>query len=82
MAAFVRCPSCGFCIGRYEEFYTLAKEVLLKDSIHMSHKDPEKLMLNPGGIPTMEIIFDALNIKNRCCRMRLFTINNYDELVK
>jgi DNA-directed RNA polymerase subunit N (RpoN/RPB10) len=82
MAAFVRCPSCGFCMGVFEEFYTLAKEVIIKDSIHESHRDPEKLMLNPGGIPTMEIIFDAVEIELRCCRMRLFTINNYDELIK
>jgi hypothetical protein len=66
----------------YKAFFNKAKEVIIKDSMNESHEDPDKLSLKPGGIPEMEEIYDALEIVNRCCRMRLLTVCNYDELVK
>ena len=86
MSAFIKCTSCGFSIGEYAIFYNTAKQALLKE--HMNNNpnfakyDPEKLALTPNNIPTMEIIFDAINIKNRCCRLHLFTATSFDKAYK
>ena len=82
MTNFIKCPSCGFCIGLYLQFYDISKTALLKDHLlnnkNLSSYDPEKLALKPNNIPTMEIIFDAMGIKNRCCRMRIFCKTDFD----
>jgi DNA-directed RNA polymerase subunit N (RpoN/RPB10) len=85
MAAFIRCPSCGFCIGKYFEFFDHAKHAFITSSINESkHKDydPEKLSFTPGAVPPLEPIFDAINIKNRCCRMRIMTRTNLESQYK
>jgi len=87
MTQFIRCPSCGFCFGSYVEFFDKAKLALYQDTIFAKDSkyakyDPEKLALNPGSAPPLESIFDALDIKNRCCRMRLLTKMDFDKMYK
>jgi DNA-directed RNA polymerase subunit N (RpoN/RPB10) len=81
---FIRCPSCGFCIASYLEFFTKArsaysKEIIYQDSSKIKDYDPEKLALNSGSTPDLENLFLAIGINNRCCRMRLLTPINSDE---
>lgn len=83
MSSFNRCPSCGFCIGKYADFFLLAKTALYKQEVFSSTSDfaniaVENLPIQRKAVPSMEKIFDALGIQNRCCRMRLFTNTNPD----
>ena len=87
MAQIIRCPSCGFCLGPYIEFFDAAKEAFYKEKIFgkdsaIKDYDPEKLALNPGSIPDLENLFEGLEIKNRCCRMRLLRKMAFDKLYK
>lgn len=82
MDQFILCPSCGFCIGNYVEFLTYSREALYKsvvfsDTSKIKDFDPEKLALNPGAVPPLEEIFDALEIKKRCCKMRLTSMMKF-----
>ena len=85
MAQFIRCPSCSFCIAPYIEFFELAKQAIYAKQIFSENSeykdyDPEKLALNPGSTKPLEEIFVALNIENRCCRMRILTNMALDKL--
>ena len=87
MAAFIRCPSCAFCIGKYSDFFDRARQALYQEKVFgkdstVVNYDPEKLMLNPGTVPPLEPIFDALGIKNMCCRMRLTGKTDFDRTYK
>lgn len=87
MATFIRCPSCAFLFGPYLKFIDLARQaqnqekVFSKDSQYKDF-DPDKLALNPGSVPPLEGIFDALNITNRCCRMRITARTDFDTMFK
>lgn len=85
MAQFIRCPTCSFCIGLYMEFFDNARQSLYAQDLKKSeykNYDPSKLTLCQGSIPPLETIFDALNIKNRCCRMRMTSAMPMDKLYK
>lgn len=85
MAAYIRCPECAFCIGKYAKFFDKAKQALYKEHIeNSSYKDydPEKMVFNPEITPSLENLFDELGIKNRCCRMHLVTKTEFDKIYK
>jgi len=87
MAQFIRCPPCGFCIGMYMQAFDAAKIALYEDTVFATDSklagyDPEKLSLLPGSTPPLEPIFDALGIKNRCCRMHMMTKVDFDRQYK
>lgn len=87
MASFVRCPSCSFVIGMYMRYVNLAKQAINEEAIYgekskYSEYDPEKISFNPDITPSMEKLFDALNIKKRCCRMHLLTVTEFDTYYK
>jgi DNA-directed RNA polymerase subunit N (RpoN/RPB10) len=86
-SAFIRCPSCGFCIANYTEFFEKAREAYYTSIVYnktskIKDYDPEKLTLNPGSTPPLEELLDALNITNRCCRMRMTGKMDFDKLYK
>jgi DNA-directed RNA polymerase subunit N (RpoN/RPB10) len=86
-STFIRCPSCGFCTAPYTEFFDKAKDAYYADVVYGKNSkikdyDPEKLALNPGSTPTLEELLDALNINNRCCRMRMISKMDFDKLYK
>jgi hypothetical protein len=85
MAQFITCPSCSFCFAPYMEFFDLARQAKYQEEVFDSKStvkdyDPEKLALNPGSVSSLKDIFDALNIKNRCCRMRMLTKMELDKI--
>lgn len=87
MASYIRCPSCGFCIGKYTTFVDLAKQTILNDSIFNGKSeykdyDPEKIMLNPNITPNLENLFNMIGIKNRCCRMHIISGAKFDKTYK
>ncbi len=86
MTQFIRCPSCAFCIAPYVEFFDKAKEATYLENVfnnaELKNHDPEKLALNPGTSADLKNIFDALDIKNRCCRMRILSKMEFDKLYK
>lgn len=87
MTSFIRCPSCNFCIGKYTEFFDLAKQAMYYEALYSDQSaykdfDPDKLSLIPNVAPPLEPIFDALDIKNRCCRMRLLGKTDFDKMYK
>jgi len=87
MASCIRCPECCFCIGKLSDFVTLAKNAIYQESIFSENSkhanyDPEKMCFNPSITPSLEKIFDALNIKHRCCRMRLVAKTHFDRIYK
>jgi len=87
MAQFITCPSCSFCFAPYMEFFDLARRCKYQEEVFgaksdIKDYDPEKLALNPGTTDSLKKIFDALNIQNRCCRMRMMTKMELDKLYK
>jgi len=86
MSQFIRCPSCGFCFGPYMEFIDKARRAKYSKHISEDKKlsafDAEKLAMFPEALPPLEDILDACGIKLICCRMRVLTVMNFDELYK
>ncbi len=87
MTQFIRCPSCSFCLAPYIEFFDKAREAKYQEEVFgdqsaLKDYDPEKLALNPGSSASLEDIFNALKIQNRCCRMRMLSKMEFDKLYK
>ena len=87
MDTYIRCSACAFCVSKYYEFFDNAKIALYNKEVFGSGSkvagyDVDKLFLVSDGIPPLEIIFDALNIKNECCRKTLLTRMDYDKHYK
>ena len=78
MTSYIRCPSCAFCIGPYYEFVDHARQSLYKK---LPNNDPEKFVFN-NLTPSLEPIFEAIGIKNRCCRMHLLSRTEFDRIYK
>ncbi len=84
-SSFIRCPSCGFCLGPYYEFFEKARTAYYNSTVYSKDSalkdfDPEKITLHPGSTPDLEELFIAMNIKNRCCRMRILSKMDFDKL--
>jgi len=87
MASYIRCPECGNTIGKYLEFLDKAKASLYDDKVFnsknkLSQYDPEKLFFNPTDMPSLEQIFNAINMKKECCRMHSNNRVNFETLHK
>lgn len=87
MSSFIRCPECGFTIGKYAEFINKAKESIYQEKVFGSNSKyksyhPEKVVFNPEITPSIEDLFDALNIKNRCCRMHSISGTDFNKIYK
>jgi len=83
MATYTRCPECGYTIGKYSEFVNNARASIYNTTVYSKNSsnnniDPSKLFFNPNIVPSIEIIFNALEIKNRCCRMHLVNKTTFD----
>ena len=84
MSNYIRCPECSFAIGIYYDFFTKAKNAIINEELYNSKKEtsnfiPEKMIFKSNQTPTMEKLFDSLNIKNPCCRMHIFTPAEFDK---
>jgi DNA-directed RNA polymerase subunit N (RpoN/RPB10) len=83
MATYIRCPECGNYLGPYIKYFDVAKKALYEEKIFKSGKyanyAPDKMVFNPNITPSLEIIFDALNINLRCCRTHIFAKSDFDE---
>jgi hypothetical protein len=87
MATFIRCPECSFCVGKYAEFFECAKQAIYSDAVFgdkskYANYDPEKMVFNPNITISLEHLFDALKIKNRCCRMHMVAKTEFDKIYK
>lgn len=86
MSTYIRCPECSFCIGLYSEFVDNACRVMVKKHIYENKQyndyDPEKIVFKPSITPNLEPLFNALEIKNRCCRMHLIAKTEFDKIYK
>jgi len=83
---FILCPECGFCIGKYMQFIDAAKYAIYEEKVFTNpeFKDyaPDKMAFAAGITPTLEPLFDALRIKNRCCRMHIMAKTDFDKRYK
>lgn len=87
MAAYIRCPECQFCIGKYADFVDKARQAIYDDHVfgktsEYADYDPEKMVFNPSIAPSLETLFDAIGIENRCCRMHLVAKVEFDKMYK
>ena len=87
MAAYIRCPECAFCIGKYAEFVDKARQAIYNEAVfnktsEYADYDPEKMVFNPSVTPSLEPLFEAIGIKNRCCRMHLIAKTEFDKIYK
>jgi len=86
MPTFIRCPECGFCIGKYIEFIDKAKQAVYEEKVFSSKEfssyDPEKMGFNALITPSLEPLFDAVGIENRCCRMHIVSKTGFDKLYR
>lgn len=85
MAHYILCPECGFCVGKYYEFIDLAKHAQnleFKETSKFSDYKPDKIQFATDAVPTLEGIFDALDIEKRCCRMHIMGKTEFDKMYK
>ena len=87
MATYIRCPECAFCIGVYAEYVDEARKAIYDDAIFgekskFANYNPEKMVFNSAITPSLEQLFEALGIKNRCCRMHLVAKTEFDTIYK
>jgi len=87
MSAFIRCPECSFCIGKYAEFISKAKEAVYAKEVFgpgskYSSYSPDKMVFDPSITPSLEPLFEALKLKNRCCRMHSVSGTNFAQIYK
>lgn len=86
MSTFIRCPECGFCIGKYVDFIDKAKHAIYEEKVFNSKEykafDPEKMVFNSNITPSLQGLFDAVGIDNRCCRMHIVSKTNFNKLYR
>ncbi len=86
MAEYIRCPECAFTIGKYVNYIEVAREAMTKEHVFEKKEyagiDPDNLYFKNDAVPPLEPIFDALEIKNRCCRMHLLTRVSFQRIYK
>jgi DNA-directed RNA polymerase subunit N (RpoN/RPB10) len=82
MEHYILCPECGDCLGRYASFVEEARKVLQAKQLADQKIDESKLETQPGAVPPLEPIFDALEISLRCCRMHLLTRVDFSKWAK
>lgn len=83
MSNFIRCPECGFHIGAYYSFITEARRAMFQEKLDAAGAvDPEKVVFDPSISPVLEPLFDALAIKNKCCRTHLVSHVNFSQMYK
>jgi DNA-directed RNA polymerase subunit N (RpoN/RPB10) len=87
MPSYIRCDSCACLIGIYYDFIDQAQAIITKEKIYgkdseHSKFDPDKVIFEPSITPTLEPLFDALQIANRCCRMHITSRTNFDGMYK
>lgn len=87
MPTFIRCPECGFHIGAYQEFIDSARSSIYNEKVFNSNNkfakyDPEKMVFNPSITPSLEPLFNAIGLKNRCCRMHTTTKVDFSKMYK
>lgn len=86
MTSFIRCPECGYCIGKYMEFIDAAKQAVYEKEVFSSDKyssySPEKMVFDASVTPSLECLFDAVGIDNPCCRMHITSKTNFNKLYK
>jgi len=86
MTTFIRCPECGFCIGKYIDFIDEAKQALYDEMIFNNKKykdyNVEKIAFANNITPSLEPLFDALDIHNRCCRMHIIAKTSFNSIYR
>lgn len=87
MATYIRCPECAFCIGMYAEYIDRAKQAIYDDVIfgnksQYANYNPEKMTFNSSIAPSLQHLFEAVGINNRCCRMHLVAKTEFDKIYK
>lgn len=87
MSSYIRCPECSRCIGKYANFIEKAKQAIYNEEVFGENKayanyDPEKMCFSPNISPSLEHLFDAVGIINRCCRMHIVTKTHFDRMYK
>ena len=87
MPSFIRCPDCGFHIGVYQKFVDEAQSAIYNEKIFngdnkFTQYDPEKMVFDSSITPSLEPLFNAIGIKNRCCRMHMITKVDFSKMYK
>jgi len=82
MVCHILCPECAENLGELYPFYEKVTEGYCeflikqnKDNIHI-----DKLYLKANIIQEFDFIFNALNIKNMCCRVHILGTLDFDSL--
>jgi hypothetical protein len=85
MDRFNNCPSCGFAIGPYYQFFDAARAALISEFMANNEKyknyDPSKIYLSSDVDISYEPIFDVLQL-NPCCRIKISTRIDFCKLYK
>lgn len=82
MSGYIRRTACGNCIGIYQKFFNLAKEMSNKENLEPKYKNylPNTMIIKQDTTKPLGYILDALNIYNVCCRSRIMTVSDFDRL--
>jgi len=79
--SYVLCPECGKCIGELINAY---KIISLFNRLEQAKKKnvmcPDKTILMEGNFEPEEEILDSLGIYNLCCRTRVFTAREFNDI--
>lgn len=80
MYNYIKCPSCNSSIGEKYELFILMREALHKNAIN---DKVDLVMISSNNDINIDLkkIYEALNVNNNCCRMRLNTICEFKDLL-
>lgn len=81
MSYYLRCPECSYTLCRYKMFFDLAKQAFYNKEIKYKTYSPDKLIFT-NDIIELDFIFNACGIRNRCCRMHLMNVAEFDKSYK
>jgi len=79
MVMYVLCPSCSYPIGDIHMFLELCKIKHNRDQL----KDgavAEEYASRPGKLKDIGYILDAGGLFRECCRMRVISTTQYDQM--
>jgi DNA-directed RNA polymerase subunit N (RpoN/RPB10) len=80
MSGYSRCPECGWCIGELEDAYDILSAYFKIKNVKDPNIRPDKLLITKDILADEQPIFEALGIKNMCCRTHLMTKYPFDSI--
>jgi DNA-directed RNA polymerase subunit N (RpoN/RPB10) len=82
MVVHILCTECSEDLAEVYPFYVSVKNAYFKSLMSESKKpiDINKIDFKSDVLPDLGFVFEALDIKNMCCRMHILANTNFEIL--